>query len=113
MPANDRLQMSRPFQDPSNGPLIACLQQLRDLRRVAFVLVDTTQNWSFHDRFITDLQKFMQEHSLRLESIYIRRNNGERYWLGRYTKQMNPRGDLVSWRVDHFILERLEFVDRW
>ena len=102
--------MSRPFQDSANSPLIACLQQLRDLRRVAFVL---TQNWSLCDRYITDLQKFIQDHSLRLESIYLRRNNGEGYWFRRYTKQINSRGDLLSWRADHFILERLEFVDRW
>ena len=113
LPANGRLQMLRPFQDPANGPLIACLQQLHDLRRVAFVLVDATQKWAFYDRFITDLQEFVQEHTLPLEMIYIRRDNREAYWLGRYTKQINSRGDLVSWGVERYIRERLEFVDQW
>ena len=96
-----------------NGPLIACLQQLRDLRRVAFVLVDVTQKWAFYDRFVTDLQKFVQEHSLQLGIIYVRRDNREAHWFGRYTKQISSRGDLVSWRVRRYIRERLEFVDRW
>ena len=113
LPANGCFQISCPFQDPANGPLIACLQQLRDLRRVAFLLVDATQKWAFYDRFITDLQTFVQEHSLRLEIIYTRRHNEDVYWFGKYTKQINSRGDPMSWGVRRYIRERIEFVDRW
>ena len=107
LPANGRLQT---LQDPANGPLIACLQQLCDLPRAAFALIN---GWVFHARFIKELKNIVQEHSLRLEIVYIRRSWRETHWLGRYTKQIDSRSDLVSWEVEYHIRDKLEFVDRW
>ena len=62
---------------------------------------------------MTDLQEFVQEHSLRLESIHIRVYAGGEYYSRKYMRQGNVRNDLVGWEVEHGEYGVLRFVDRW
>ena len=102
--------MLHAFQDPANGPLIACLEQLWDLRRVGFSLVSCSESL---DQFIIDLQDFVQEHSLRLESIHTRVFAGRASYSRKYTRQSNVRNDLVGWEVEYGECGMPQFVDRW
>lgn len=113
LPADGHLQLLHAFQDPANGPLIACLQQLLDLRRVAFSRVYLPDGGEFFGRFITDLQQFVQEHNLRLECIHTRVHSRGNYWLRKYTRQRNAPNDLVSWAVEYGVYDMPQFVDRW
>ncbi len=113
LPANGDLQSLHAFQDPANGTLIACLQQLLDLRRVAFSLVYLPDGGESFGWFITDLQEFVQEHNLRLECIHTRVHSRGNYWLRKYTRQRNAPNDLVSWVVEYGVYDMPQFVDRW
>ena len=112
-PANVHLQLLHRFQDPANGALIACLRQLWDLRRVAFSLVYLPGDGEPFNRFITDLQEFVQEHSLRLERIHTRVHAAADSWSRKYTRQRDARNELVSWEVEYGVYDTPQFVDRW
>jgi hypothetical protein len=110
---NGHLQSLDTFQDPANGDLITCLQQLWDLRRVAFSFVYLPGNEGEPlERFITDLQEFVQERNLPLESIQTLVHTGGRRWCRRWTKHRNARDDLVSWEVEYGFNGTPQFVDR-
>jgi hypothetical protein len=106
-------QSLRRLQDPANGDLVTCFQQLWDLRRVAFSFVFLPDGGESLVQFIKDLQEFVQEHSLRLESIHTRvRSLGNR-WSREYTRQGNTRNDLVSWELEYGVYGTPPFVDKW
>jgi hypothetical protein len=118
LPANGHLQVLHSFQDPTNGALVTCLQQLWDLRRVGFSIVRLRDGGKSFERFITDLQEFVQERSLRLECIHIQEYGdtaGENVqdWSRKYKREVNARNELVGWDVEYGVNHMPHFVDRW
>jgi hypothetical protein len=118
--ANGHLQALHVFQDPANSGLIACLQQLWDLRRVGLLFALIAGGNAVYSRFIVGLQQFVREHSLRLESIHksvygvlLDEVVWLRGWSQKFTRQVNTRNNLVGWKVESGHGHMPQFVDRW
>lgn len=104
------LQSSRAFEDPANGPLIAALGQLWDLRCVAFALDTFPDDGESFREFVTDLQDFVQTQKLPLEIIHVWVDS---FWTRMYSKQGNTGNDDVTWEEASSERVAPSFVDRW
>lgn len=83
LPIYGHLQYSRhAIQDAANAPLIACLQQLSDLRRVAFTIDPRLNDLELCSlQIISTLQDFAQKHCLHGCNI-LKRTTGCGYIPG-------------------------------